>query len=152
MKKIIPIGRVCAGLGVLLWLAVTGGAQQKSPGMAPASPAYDVSRENVLQGTVVAFTRMSTTPPLGAHVTVQTSSGIIDVHLGSSQLLEANHFSLTSGQSVKIVGESLPFGQGAQFFARVIESGSQSVALRSVRGFPLRPAGHVKTPKQGGAL
>ena len=64
----------------------------------------------------------------------------------SAKLLQANHFTLAAGDSVRIVGESLPFGGGSQFFARIIQKGNQSVALRSARGFPLRPSG-----KQAGA-
>jgi hypothetical protein len=131
-------------------LASSSAAQQKQGQTTPPqNEAYAVSRETLLQGTVVNYTADSSTAPLGAHVTVQTTSGVVDVHLGNSQLLDANHFSLAPGDSVRIVGENLAYGQGTQFFARLIEKGGQSVALRSVRGFPLRPKATSSNTKAG---
>ena len=134
-----------------LVLAAAASAQQKQSSLAQRSSSYDLSRESVLQGTVVSFTAQSSTAPLGAHVTVQTSSGLVDVHLGNPKLLEASNFSLSVGDSVKIAGESVAFGQGTQFVARVIQKGNQSLTLRSLRGFPLHAAGS-KSANPGGAL
>src|SRR5262249_49440047 len=113
------------------------------------SQAYDVGRETVLEGTVVTYTASSQVAPLGAHVTVQTSSGRVDVHLGNAQLLDASHFSLASGDFVRIVGETLPYGQASQFFARLIQKGTQSLALRSIRGLPLRPVANSAKSQAG---
>ena len=141
------VSALISGMG---GLTSSSAAQQKqAQTTVPQNEAYAVSRESMLQGTVVSYTPDSSTPPLGAHVTVQTASGVVDVHLGNAQLLEANHFSLASGDSVRIVGENLAYGPGTQFFARLIEKGSQSVALRSVRGFPLRPRATSGSTKAG---
>src|SRR5215469_9200872 len=147
---------VWLGAAIVAALILQGGlansiaAQQKESQTAPPrNEAYDVSRESVLQGTVVNYTPDSSVAPLGAHVTVQTASGVVDVHLGNAQLLEANHFTLASGDSVRIVGESLGYGQGTQFFARLIKKGGQSLALRSVRGMPLRPTSKGSSTKAG---
>lgn len=134
-----------------LALAAAASAQQKQSSPSQRSNSYDVSRESVLQGTVVSFTAQSPTAPLGAHVTVQTASGLVDVHLGNAKLLEANIFSLSAGDSIKIAGESVAFGQGTQFVARVIQKGEQSLTLRSLRGFPLHVVSSKNT-NQGGAL
>ena len=108
-----------------------------------------------MQGTVVSYNASSTVAPLGPHVIVQTSSGTLDVHLGNAKLLETNHFTLAAGNSVRILGENLPYGDRTQFVARIIQKGNQSLVLRSVRGFPLRPivngAGKSTDP-QGGVL
>jgi hypothetical protein len=147
-RKRLSIGRIW--LAGTLVLSMGASAQQRAVQTAPQrTQAYDVSRETVLQGTALAYTASSSVAPLGAHVTVQTGSGVVDVHLGSAQLLDANHFSLAAGDSVRIVGESLPYGQGSQFFARLIQKGSQSLALRSVRGFPLRPTGTSANTQAG---
>src|SRR6202022_255945 len=107
-----------AWLGGVLFLSTAAMAQQKEAQSVPqTAQGYDVRRETVLQGTVLKYTPASSVAPLGAHVTVQTSSGVVDVHLGSAQLLDANHFTLAAGDSVRIVGESLPYGQASQFFA-----------------------------------
>jgi len=79
-------------------------------------------------------------------VVIQTASGQVDVHLGDGRLLQANHLTLAAGDSIRVIGENVPYGEGTQFFARMIQKGSQTLTLRSTRGFPLRPV-----PKAGKA-
>jgi DNA/RNA endonuclease YhcR with UshA esterase domain len=146
MNRLIRSSFIAAWVAAAMFFSVALGAQQKPQSVLPQRQSYDPSREVSLQGVVLSFTENSSVPPLGAHVSVQTSSGTLDVHLGSAKLLQASHFTLVAGDSVRIVGENLPFGGGSQFFARIIQKGNQSVALRSARGFPLRPNG-----KQAGA-
>lgn len=98
---------------------------------------YSVTRENTLQGKVVSYSATSAKAPVGAHVELQTASGLIDVHLGNARLLTANHLALEAGDSITIVGENLPFGGGTVYAARVIKKGSNSVTLRSKNGMPL---------------
>jgi hypothetical protein len=144
----IGTGWLCVGL---LFAGVTSAQTQKAQAVGPQrNQAYDVSRESVLQGTVLTFTAESSVAPLGAHVTIQTASGPVDVHIGSPKILENNHFTVSIGDNIKVVGEVLPYGNGTQFFARLIEKGSQSIAVRGTRGFPLRSvnASAVK-PHQG---
>jgi hypothetical protein len=137
MKRLISgIGIASFAAGLLL--TADAGAQQQN--LQTKAQAYDVARESALQGTVIAFTENSATPPLGPRVTLQTSSGNVDVHLGDTRLLQANNFTLAAGDSVKVIGENLRVGNGTQFTARVIQKGGQSLVLRSPRGFPLRPA------------
>jgi len=137
--------------GVLLFSTIAS-AQQKAQTVPQTKQAYDVSRETVLEGTVLQYTPASSVAPLGPHVTVQTSSGVIDVHLGSARLLEANHFSLAIGDSIRIVGENVAYGTASQFLARVIQKGNQVLAVRSTRGLPLAPSGNFGPRNEGGAL
>lgn len=111
-------------------------AQQESKTPVRESD-YSVARESNLRGTVVKYTASSATPPAGAHVELQTSSGVVDVHLGNAHLLAASHLSLEPGDSVTVVGESLPLGGGTFYAARIIQKGSVAVALRSKHGMPL---------------
>ncbi len=113
-----------------------------------AAAAYDVRREAILQGTVVRFTSNSDAAPFGAHVVLQTAAGEVDVELGSAHLLASKNFSLNPGDAVKITGETVALGNGTQFVARVVQKGDQTIAVRSVRGFPIRPL----TKPAGGAL
>ena len=137
--------------GVLL-LSTIGNAQQKAQSAPQRNLSYDVSRETALEGNVIQYAPASSVAPLGPHVTVQTSSGVIDVHLGRARRLEANHFSLASGDRVRIVGEMIPYGTGTQFLARVIQNGNQVLAVRSTRGLPLAPIGKFGPRTEGGAL
>jgi hypothetical protein len=152
IRRIKTIGFLCAGA---LVLAAGASGQQKASVTAQNSRAYESSREVSLLGTVVEYRASSSTPPLGAHVTLQTSSGIVDVHLGNPQLLTASHFSLATGDAVRIVGENLSQAQGTQFVARIIQKGAQAIAVRSLQGIPLKPGnanGAQAQKQQGGVL
>jgi hypothetical protein len=61
------------------------------------------------------------------------------VHAGNAKLITASHLSLQPGDSVNITGESVTVGDKSVFVARIIQKGSQSVAVRSANGTPLRP-------------
>ena len=79
------------------------------------------------------------------------------MHLGDPRTLAANHFSLAPGDAVSIMGENLNESQGTQFVARLIQKGTQSLAVRSLQGIPLKP-GHATAngaqthTQQGGVL
>ncbi len=143
-----------AFLGALLF-APFSGAQQKQTSVAQANISYDLSRETVLQGTVVSFTASSQIPPIGSHVTIQTSAGPVDVHLGNATVLKWNDVFLAAGDSVRIVGEKQLYGGGSFFAARILQKGNQSVTLRNSKGIPLSPkravTGSPRRMRQGGA-
>src|SRR5271156_2392216 len=88
-------------------------AQEQQLKTPTRTDVYTVARESNLQGKVVKYTADSATTvaPAGANVELQTSSGIVSVHLGNARLLTANHLSLEPGDSVTVVGESMPFGE-----------------------------------------
>jgi hypothetical protein len=119
-------------------------AQQKAPAHAPA---YDAAREVTLVGTVTSYQSSVDKPPLGAHLTLNTTAGPVDVHLGNAQFLSANHFQIQTGDSVRIIGENVAYAGGTQFLARAIQKGTQALTLRSVRGTPLSYA----APRKSGA-
>jgi hypothetical protein len=150
--------RLCLGSAAfagLLFFTPFSGAQQKSTPVAQANISYDLSRETIVQGTVVTFTANSKIAPLGSHVTIQTASGMVDVHLGNEALLKSNDIFLAPGDSVRIVGESQQYGAGSYFAARVLQKGSQSVTLRNSNGILFAPGRRSSGPstrsRQGGA-
>jgi hypothetical protein len=118
--------------------------------------AYDATQETVIEGTVLSYTAESATPPIGAHFVLQTAASAIDVHLGAASFLQANHFSLAKGDSVRVVGVSSATRQGTVFLVRVIQKGGQSLIVRTVNGAPLslaraRTLGAQKAQQQEGA-
>ncbi len=152
MTRLLQCGVGIVWLASALLLSGIARAQQKAQSVPERNQAYDVSRETVLEGKVLQYTPTSSVAPVGPHVTVQTGSGAVDVHLGNARLLEANQFTLTSGDSVQIVGENITYGTGTQFLARVIQKGHQILAVRSTRGFPLAPTEKSGSRAEGGAL
>jgi hypothetical protein len=119
--------------GALLFAPFSGAQQNQTPA-AQTYSTYEASRESVLTGKVLSYTTNSTVPPIGAHVTVQTVYGPVDVHLGSAKLLEHKGFTLNVGDSVRITGEVMSFGQTTTFAARIIEDGDQSISVRDTKG------------------
>jgi hypothetical protein len=139
-------------LAAALLVSAAAGAQQIKP-TPQRNGGYDASREAALQGTVISFTAKSQTPPMGAHMVLQTSSGRVDVHLGNAALLTQNHIEISVGDSVRILGVGVTDAGTSFFAARILQKGSQSVALRNTNGIPLAPgrmASRAAAP-QGGA-
>lgn len=149
MNRPIRWNCFAAWLCAVLLFSVNAAAQQTTQSAPQQRRSYDLSREVSLQGTVVSFAENSSVPPLGPHVVVQTASGQVDVHLGDARLLQANHLTLAAGDSIRVIGENVPYATGTQFFARIIQKGSQTLTLRSTRGFPLRPAAKAGKSEAG---
>jgi hypothetical protein len=120
-------------------LALCGRAFGQQPATAPAARAgeYEVRREREVVGTVVAYAANSKAAPFGARATVQTSSATIEVHLGDPRLLAAHHFSIETGDTLRIVGETLITGDTSLFVARIVQKGTQALAVRTTRGLPV---------------
>jgi hypothetical protein len=134
-----------------LALCFSASAQQAMPSDAQLLRTYNAAREISLVGTVVKYETAPAIPPMGAHVTIQTASGQVDVHLGNARLLQASHLELNAGDNVRIVGEPMALGEGTYFAARIVQKGAQAVAVRNAKGFPLTPAS-ILTPEQKEAL
>ncbi|HXC48435.1 MAG TPA: hypothetical protein VNU20_09080 [Candidatus Sulfotelmatobacter sp.] len=120
-------------------IALCGEVCGQQPAAAPAARTgeYDVKRESDVVGTVVAYAANSRMAPFGARATVQTSSGVMEVHLGDARLLAANHFSIETGDTLRIVGETLAAGNANLFVARIVQKGTQALVVRTPRGFPI---------------
>jgi hypothetical protein len=139
MKLKIQTCFSCAAFAGALLSGPFSSAQQKQTPLPQAMAPYELSRETMIQGTVLSFTASSQVAPIGPHATVQTASGIVDVHLGNADTMKTNDIFLASGDSVKIVGESANFGNGSVFLARVLQKGNQTATLRNLKGIPLAP-------------
>ena len=125
---------------IILVLSISANAQQTQQADTTRLHAYDMNRESFLLGTVVKFESSSSTPPIGAHVILQTPSGQVDVHLGNVRILQAGHLELNPGDNVRIVGEPLALGDNTYFAARIVQKGAQAVAVRNTTGFLITPA------------
>lgn len=140
-------------------LAATSATAQDKTAQASLNSSslqsYDLSREQTLVGTVLAYSASSPTPPLGPRLMLQTSSGVVDVHLGNSRTLASNHFLIQPGDTLRMIGENVSFADKIQFLARILQKGTQAITLRSTHGFPIPPTpdpAAAYASKQGGAL
>jgi hypothetical protein len=144
----------------LLMLSCTSASFAQRPGAnavaAKSVPgAYNISDDVSLQGTVLKYTENSQTAPLGTHVLLQTSSGSVDVHLGDARLLHLAKLNITQGTSVRFVGQMSAAGPSTVFLARLVQVGTQIVAVRSDHGLPLALTGsrakNAQADQKGGA-
>jgi len=130
--------------------------QEKTPGYPKAGlAAYDTRLETTLVGTVLTYTPSAQQTAHGAHLMLQTGAGVAVVHLGDARLLAANHFVIQSGDTLRIIGESVAYGDGSQFVARIVQKGAQALAVRTVRGIPLSymaPRDGAQSKPQGSVL
>jgi hypothetical protein len=140
MNPIIQRNKFSLLLAASLAICLSAGAQQAKQADLRQLQSYDAGREVQLVGTVVKYDSASSVPPMGAHVLVQTASGQVDVHLGNARVLAANHLALNAGDTIRIVGEPMALGDGTYFAARIVQKGTQAIAVRNTRGFPARPA------------
>lgn len=143
MKSFVKSHRLMA---VLLLFSCAGTAFAQRPGAnvvaaRSAQGAYNISNDLSLQGTVLKYTENSHTPPIGAHVLLQTSAGPVDVHLGDPRMLHLAKLNITPGASVRFVGQMSTAGPSTVFLARLVQVGTQVVAVRSDHGLPLAPTG-----------
>ncbi len=82
----------------------------------------------------------------------QRTAKSIDAHLGDSRLLKLNNFTISQGASIRIIGENVTTNQGAFFLARLVQQGTQVLAVRSMQGMPLLPfVRKSASNSQGGA-
>jgi hypothetical protein len=149
MKATIQSRTGTLAFGMALAFCISANAQQAKQPDAQQLRSYDVSREGSLLGNVVKFVSASSTPPIGAHLLVQTGSGQVDVHLGNAEVLQAGHLELNPGDNVRIVGELLTLGDSTYFAARIVQKGTQAVAVRNTRGFLISPASTMSQVQRG---
>jgi hypothetical protein len=144
-------------IAMLSMLFVLGTAAQAVRGQQKTSPSpagYDSAREVTLIGTVVSYQSAVDKPPLGAHLTLNTGAGTVDVHIPDARFLTANHLQIQAGDNLRIIGENVTVAGGTQFLARVIQKGMQALVIRSARGIPLSyaaPRTSSTTNSQGSA-
>jgi hypothetical protein len=127
-----------AALLVAALFPLLAAAQQKTPSVRAG---YSQARELTLLGTISDIVENSPTGPMGTHLLLQTSAGPIDVHIGSSKFLAQNDLALRVSDNIRVIGESFSIGSNTVFFARIVQSGSKAIAVRSAKGAPLWPAG-----------
>jgi hypothetical protein len=156
MRQMIRNCIATVWLGLFFLFGVVGNANAQQAAKSLRS-GYDPAREVHLVGMVTNFVANSDVAPWGAHVTVQTAAGPVDVHVGSAKFLKTNNLTLNPGDNVRIIGENFTNGDGnSVFLARVIQKGTQAVAVRSQRGMPLWLSGSrlqssVEKKNRGGA-
>jgi hypothetical protein len=77
----------------------------------------------------------------GIHLTLETASESLEVHLGPAGFLTEKKLSVAKGDALEIVGSRLTIDDKAVLVARQIKKGDQTVTLRDESGRPLWSGG-----------
>jgi hypothetical protein len=133
--------KALGGLGVTTFmafslLAVPTYSQTHQPVRQNTTPRYDVAKEASTKATVEqVITKESKGPLSETHVLLATSKGTIDAPFGPFAMRGKNGISLTPGEAVTLVGETIqgPRG-GSTYLVRTLEASSGKYTIRSKNG------------------
>jgi hypothetical protein len=110
-----------------------------------AAPMYNSQTEASFTGIVKALNRVSasgeccwrTADVYGSHLTFETATETIDVHLGPAAMLDEKNVTIASGDMLTILGSRITLGGKPVLLAREITRGDKTWTLRDSAGFPL---------------
>jgi hypothetical protein len=139
MKTIVC---VCALLSMSAPAMSSSLMQQAAPVTKNAAfrPDYDVSKEVELAGTVRGISvRSKAGRPSGAYLTISTSRGLVDTHLGSFALRGGQPVSVYPGEQVTVVGVMSTVNSSSIFLARTVRTNTKTFIIRNEHGALLFP-------------
>jgi cell division ATPase FtsA len=146
MRLIRGFAFVClmAGLWCLTGLPLNAQSSSTSSNTSPSAvghsaltPAYDLSKEITVHGTVQQI-ETGNTDPAGLHVILQATQGDIDAHLAISRAVNASSLGLSVGQHIEITGMMATIDGNSVLLARILTTPTRIFVLRSPHGIPVR--------------
>jgi hypothetical protein len=99
---------------------------------------YDPNRVRTLQGTVseIEYLTLRGSIGRGVHLTLQTDSGPVEVHLGPEWYLENQELLIDEGDRVTIIGSLIMLEGDEMMVAATVRKGRDMLELRDERGIP----------------
>jgi hypothetical protein len=109
------------------------------------APMYNARTEASFTGVVTSVKRVPASGQHcwgaadvnGAHLTFETATETIEVHLGPVAILEAKNVTIANGDTLTILGSRITLGGTPVLLAREISRGDQTWTLRNPAGWPL---------------
>ena len=141
-----------SGLAVLLFSVAPAIAQSAAPAADSAATPYDLTKEIKVQGTIQKIETSEASGPIGTHILIQTTSGVVDAHLGFSSATTPANLGISEGQSVTVIGMTQDVAGNSVLLARVLTTSSRVFVLRSERGIPVRAVPSSGSFRSGGSL
>jgi len=105
------------------------------------SQRYDASKEVTLQATVANVVEKTSQGIGGAHLMLETRSGVLDGSLGGFALKGKDALSFSAGKQIKVTGAKMMFAGKEIFVIRTVEMGGRTYNIRNERGFALQHPG-----------
>lgn len=100
---------------------------------------YDVKTVETIKGKVVTVDAFIPTRGMshGVHLQVETSKGIIPVHLGPAWYIQNQEIVIKPEDKVEIKGSKINFAGESVIIAAQVKKGNMTLVLRSEDGFPV---------------
>jgi hypothetical protein len=140
---------------VITSLAVPTKAATSHPVKRVPTPAYDVTKEVTLNGTVSSVKASAPGKMVGGHLFLASGNKTVDGHLGPYALTGPHGVKVTAGEKVKLVGVMSTFRGSQVFLVRTVEAGDRTYTIRNEHGFPLlmgaQQSTHKLTAVKGGS-
>jgi hypothetical protein len=132
-------GKVLLGLGLaMILLPFNVNAQSTVSTTGLSSPAYDITKEIKIDGTIDKIETNTKGGPIGTHLLVISSEGVVDVHLGTSTAVSAKNLGLGVGQAIHVTGMMATFNGNPVMLARIFTTPNRIYMLRNEHGAPVR--------------
>jgi hypothetical protein len=119
-------------------------------GGAQGGPRYDTGTEATVTGTVAATEQIAESGRGrgrrglgGTHLSLKTSTGTLNVHLGPTAYLTAQKISVATGDRLEIVGSRVTVDNESVIVAKSVKKGDQTWTLRDAAGLPLWRGGRI---------
>ena len=150
-KLILPV--LAAGL-VCARPALAQSSQSAGSSTNSFIQVYDVTKEVKVEGTIQKIETQTPNLPMGTHVLIQTTQGVIDAHLGAGPAAKPSFLGISEGEDVTLVGMMQTVGGNQILLTRLLTTPSHIFVLRNehgipVRGNPNRSPAAAKTQKGG---
>jgi len=110
-------------------------------------PAYDVSKEVKIQGTIEKIDTTGANGLAGTQIFVQTANGVVDAHLGFGAASKPSYLGIWQGQSVTLTGMMQTLGSNNVLLARILTTSNHIFVLRNEHGIPVRTIPHSSGQK-----
>jgi hypothetical protein len=129
-------------------------AQTVGDSTKPGGPSSDnVSQEITLTGNVSrVLTKGAPGMIAGAHLLLETPSGIVDASLGRFGLRGNGALSVAAGQQIEATGVMKTIHDKSIFLVRTVKIGDEIYTIRSQHGFPVSPQARERASQKGGSL
>ncbi|HLK34867.1 MAG TPA: hypothetical protein VKT29_17350 [Terriglobales bacterium] len=123
-------------VAVIAVLLLTFGVKPRGPTEQGAA-LYNIATETTLQGEVRAvedFTCPVSESEIGRHLRLQTSSGLVQVHLAPARVMRSQKFSFAPGDKIEVLGSKIRLQGQDSLIAREITRGNESFFIRDREG------------------
>ena len=101
-------------------------------------PAYDLTKEVKVQGTIQKIDGFGTSGPVGTHILLETPNGLLDAHLGFGAASGPKYMGIALGQNVTVTGMMQTVGATNVLMARILTTPNHIFVLRNEHGIPVR--------------